>query len=84
MFNALRIKKVVFRLFLLLAGKHYFFQSKAESVRLEKDLGRRKKHIQYYGKAKLGKTFEDISLFLTTKNNIQFAKNNINIWQKVE
>lgn len=45
---------------------------------------RRKKHIQYYGKAKLSKTLEDISLFLTTKNNIQFAKNNLNIWQKIE
>lgn len=45
---------------------------------------RRKKHIQHYGKAKLGKTFEDISLFVTTKNNIQFAKSNINVWQKVE
>lgn len=45
---------------------------------------RRKKHIQHYGKAKLEKSFEDIPLFLTTKNNIQFAGNNINIWQKVE
>jgi len=45
---------------------------------------RRKKHINHYGKAKLSKTFEDISLFLTTKNNMQFAKKNINIWQIVD
>ncbi len=44
---------------------------------------RRKKHIKFYGHAKLSKTFEDISLFITTKNNIQFAKKNINIWQKI-
>lgn len=45
---------------------------------------RRKKHIQHYGKAKLGKTFEDISLFLTTKENIKFSKTGKGIWQKVE
>jgi len=45
---------------------------------------RRKKHIQYYGKAKLAKTFEDISLFLTTQDSIRFSKGKTNIWQKVE
>jgi len=45
---------------------------------------RRKKHVYYYGKAKLSKTFEDISLFLTTQDTIRFSKNGQNIWQKVE
>ena len=44
---------------------------------------RRKKHIQHYGKAKLEKTFEDISLFLTTQDTIRFSKGNNNPWQKV-
>jgi hypothetical protein len=45
---------------------------------------RRRKHIHMYGKAKLQKTFEDISLFLTTQDNIRFSKGKINIWKKVE
>lgn len=45
---------------------------------------RRKKHIYHYGKAKLEKTFEDISLFQTTQDAIKFSKDKINIWQKVE
>jgi hypothetical protein len=45
---------------------------------------RRKKHINHYGKAKLAKTFEDISLFLTTQDTIRFNKSTQNIWQKVE
>jgi len=45
---------------------------------------RRRKHIHMYGKAKLQKTFEDISLFLTTQNTIKFSKGKINIWKKVE
>jgi len=45
---------------------------------------RRRKHIQHYGKAKLGKTFEDISLFLTTQDAVRFSKGKINIWKKVE
>ncbi len=45
---------------------------------------RRKKHINMYGKAKLAKTFEDISLFLTTQDTIKFSKGKINIWKKVE
>lgn len=44
----------------------------------------RKKHAFMYGKAKIEKSFEDISLFLTTKDNIRFAKNNHNIWQQVK
>lgn len=44
----------------------------------------RKKHIYYYGKALLEKTFEDISLFLTTQDLIKGNKENQNIWQKVE
>lgn len=45
---------------------------------------RRKKHVYHYGKAKLGKTFEDISIFLTTQDTIRFSKNPQNIWLKVE
>ena len=45
---------------------------------------RRRKHIHMYGKAKLQKTFEDISLFLTTQDAIRFSKGKINIWKKVE
>lgn len=44
---------------------------------------RRKAFASHYGKAKLSKTFEDISLFLTTKENIKFSKTGKNIWQKV-
>ncbi|MBI2314968.1 replication-relaxation family protein [Candidatus Daviesbacteria bacterium] len=45
---------------------------------------RRKKHIFHYGKAKLEKTFEDISLFQTTMDTIKFSKGKTNIWQKIE
>ncbi len=45
---------------------------------------RRKKHIQYYGKAKLEKTFEDINIFQTTQNAIRFSKIGQNIWQIVQ
>jgi len=45
---------------------------------------RRRKHIHMYGKAKLQKTFEDISLFLTTQDDIRFSKGKNNIWKKVE
>ena len=33
---------------------------------------------------KITKTFEDISLFLTTQDAIRFSKDNINIWKEVE
>lgn len=45
---------------------------------------RRKRFVYYYGKAKLEKTFEDISLFLTTQDTIRFNKSKTSIWQKVE
>ncbi|MBI2601247.1 replication-relaxation family protein [Candidatus Daviesbacteria bacterium] len=45
---------------------------------------RRKKHIFHYSKAKLEKTFENISFFQTTQDAIRFSKGKINIWQKVE
>lgn len=44
---------------------------------------RRRKHITMYGKAKLEKTFEDISLFLTTQDFIRFSKGKTNIWKVV-
>ena len=45
---------------------------------------RRKKHINMYGRAKLTKTFEDISLYLTTQDTIRFSDSKVNIWKKVE
>lgn len=45
---------------------------------------RRKKHIFHYGRAKLEKTFEEISFFQTIQDSIKFSKDKMNIWQKVE
>lgn len=45
---------------------------------------RRRAFVSHYGKAKLAKTFEDISLFVTTQDTIRFSKKGQNIWQKVE
>ena len=45
---------------------------------------RRRAFVSHYGKAKLKKTFEDISLFVTTQDMIRFAKKDQNIWKKVE
>lgn len=44
----------------------------------------RKKHIYFFSKALLEKTFENISLFLTTQDAIKFTKDETNIWQEVE
>lgn len=43
----------------------------------------RKKHINYFTKSLLEKTFDEVSFFLTTKETITFSKSK-NIWQKVE
>lgn len=45
---------------------------------------RRKKHIHMYSKAKLEKTFEDITVFQTTQDAIKYTKSNINIWKQIE
>lgn len=45
---------------------------------------KRKKFIFMYGRAKLEKTYEDISLFVTTQDSIRFSKGKTNIWKKVE
>lgn len=45
---------------------------------------RRKKYLMKYGKYKLSKTFEDISLYVTTQDAIRFSNDKVNIWQKVE
>lgn len=45
---------------------------------------RRRAFVSHYGKAKLAKTFEDISLYLTTQDLIRFGNGNVNIWKKVE
>ncbi len=44
---------------------------------------RRLKHLFMYGKAKMAKTFEDISLFITTQDLIRFSKDKTNIWKQV-
>lgn len=44
---------------------------------------RRKGFVHHYGKYKLEKTFEDISLFVTTFDSIKFNRSKNNIWQKV-
>jgi hypothetical protein len=44
---------------------------------------KRKKHLQHYGEYKLGKTFEDISLFLTTQDSLRHSQDKINIWKRV-
>lgn len=45
---------------------------------------RRRAFVSHYGKAKLAKTFEDISLFVTTQDTIRFNKSSQNIWKKVD
>ncbi|MCL4418438.1 MAG: hypothetical protein M1365_17425 [Actinobacteria bacterium] len=46
---------------------------------------KRKKHVYYYAKSLLEKTLNtDLEIFLTTKDNVKFAKEGINIWQKAE
>ena len=44
---------------------------------------RRRAFVSHYGKAKLEKTFENISLFVTTQDTIRFSKNSQSIWKKV-
>lgn len=45
---------------------------------------RRRAFVSHYGKAKLAKTFENISLYLTTQDLIRFGNGKVNIWKKVE
>lgn len=45
---------------------------------------RRRQFTHHYARAKLAKTFEDISLFLTTQDTIRFGKGKENIWEKVD
>ena len=42
-----------------------------------------KKHVYWYGKNKLERSFEEMTIYVTTKDTIKFAKENINPWQKV-
>ena len=42
-----------------------------------------KKHVYWYGKSVIEKSFEEIHLYVTTIDNIKFSKGNINPWQKV-
>lgn len=45
----------------------------------------KKKHINYYAKSLLEKSLNnDIEIFLTTKDQIKFNKENTNIWERVE
>ena len=45
---------------------------------------RRRAFVSHYGKAKLAKSFENISLFVTTQDTIRFSKSSQNIWRQVE
>ncbi len=45
---------------------------------------RRKRHIAFYAKALIEKSYNDLEFFLTIKENIKFAGKKVNIWQKVE
>lgn len=46
---------------------------------------RKKKHISFYAKAILEKSFNDeVEIFVTTKDSIKFAKDGINDWLKME
>lgn len=46
---------------------------------------RKKKHVSFYARAILEKSFNDeVEIHVTTKDNIKFAKDGINVWQKVE
>lgn len=43
-----------------------------------------KKHVYWYGKSVIEKSFENVSLFVTTKDTIKFAKDNTVVWQEVK
>lgn len=45
---------------------------------------RRKAFVAHYGKAKLNKTFESLSLFITTQDNIKFSNGKVNIWSVID
>ncbi len=42
-----------------------------------------KKHVYWYGKSIIEKSFEEVTLFVTTKDTIKFAKETLDPWQKV-
>jgi hypothetical protein len=42
-----------------------------------------KKHVYWYGKNVITKSFEQISLFVTTTDTIQFGAGKMDVWQKV-
>lgn len=44
----------------------------------------KKMHVFFYGKAKLEKSFEEISLYVSTINTLRFSKGNEGDWLKVE
>ena len=49
------------------------------------DTEKRKRYISHYAQSLLEKSFtHDVEVFLTSKDNITFGKENTNIWQKVE
>lgn len=43
-----------------------------------------KKHVYWYGKSVIAKSFEEISLFVTTKDTIKFAKDETSVWDEVK
>lgn len=43
-----------------------------------------KKHVYWYGKSVIAKSFEQVSLHVTTKDIIKFAKDSTTVWQEVK
>ena len=54
------------------------------SILLVFDNDRKKKHIYYYAKSLLQKSFTTLDIFLASTNQIKFSKNNEDVWEKVE
>lgn len=44
---------------------------------------KRKKHILKYGHAKLKKAFEEITVFITTRDQINFSDHKVSTWDLV-
>lgn len=44
----------------------------------------KKMHVFYYGRAKLEKSFEEISLYVSTISTLKFSKGNKSDWKKIE
>jgi len=59
------------------------YNAQFPSILLVFENERKKKHIYYYTKSKLQKSLLSLNIYLTSKNQIVFSKNNENIWEKI-